>query len=177
MFSTDFESLLVRSAWDVFLKLSFSLLACFRWGKITMLLLQREQQTAVGAAWKKGPCSTAKSSRSCKAVVPLGGSVKPKIDPSKTRRLRTIVGIFRCLGVGCVVYTAIAVHLSQSSCSSYPQCVQFSFLWTPGSSNSGCKCLAYVDRDLAPADSDNLTDVTQTLAELAAAGSLKPCSS
>ncbi|KAG3165845.1 hypothetical protein PI126_g4457 [Phytophthora idaei] len=112
MFSTDFESLLVLSEWDVFLKLSFSLLACFRWSKITHLLLQRE---------RKG----------------------------------------------------ISVQVSRSSCSRYPTCVQFAHRWIPGGSSDVCECLAYVDRDLAPADAENLTDVTDTLAVLASAGKLQ----
>ncbi|KAG3254651.1 hypothetical protein PI124_g790 [Phytophthora idaei] len=91
MFSTDFESLLVLSEWDVFLKLSFR----------------------------------------------------------------------------------ISVQVSRSSCSRYPTCVQFAHRWIPGGSSDVCECLAYVDRDLAPADAENLTDVTDTLAVLASAGKLQ----
>ncbi|GMF45126.1 unnamed protein product [Phytophthora fragariaefolia] len=146
MFSTDFESLLIRSAWDIFLKLSFSLLACFRWGKITMLLLQRERKSSLsshsrtGKSSKEGLCSTTKSSKNCTAVTPILGSAGPIIESSARHRVR---------------------------------CVQYSFVWTPGASNDVCKCLAYVDRDLAPADADNLVDVTQTLADMASAGNLE----
>ncbi|KAH7480020.1 uncharacterized protein KRP23_6803 [Phytophthora ramorum] len=181
MFTTDFESLLIRSGWDVFLKLSFSLLACFRWTKITHLLLQRED---------KVPSSPSQAlahsiAKSAKAVAPLGsanGSTQPHInlDDSRARRhfvqsrLRALVGIlFFVYGVGCIVYTAIAVQKSQTACLSYPECVQFAYLWAPGTSQDTCACIAYVDRDLAPADSDSLTDVTQTLTELAGGGKLQ----
>ncbi|KAG7382906.1 hypothetical protein PHYPSEUDO_004251 [Phytophthora pseudosyringae] len=60
---------------------------------------------------------------------------------------------FEMYGAGCIVYTAIAVQVSRDSCSSYPQCVQFSHQWV--------------------IDSQELMDVTQTLAKLAAAGKLQ----
>ncbi|KAL3657665.1 structural constituent of cell wall [Phytophthora oleae] len=166
LFSTDFESLLVRSAWDVFLKLSFSLLACFRWNKITLLLLQREH--------KRPAKHTAKPEVNCKTVAPADYS--PGIERLKPLRsqLRTIVGsCFLVYGVGCLVYTALAVRGSQAACSTFPSCVQFASQWTPNGPNDACECLAYVDRDLAPADSENRSDVTDILARLAAVGKLQ----
>eukprot|EP00644_Phytophthora_capsici_P007107 jgi/Phyca11/112432/e_gw1.22.325.1 len=160
VFSTDFESLLVRSAWDVFLKLTFSLLACFRWNKITLLLLEREH--------KRPAKPTAKRS---KTVAPVDFS--PRIERFKPLRsqLRTIVGTcFLIYGLGCLVYTALAVRGSKAACSFYPSCVQFTYHWTP---NDVCECLAYVDRDLAPADLTDRPDVSDTLAQLAAAGKLQ----
>ncbi|KAL4124381.1 structural constituent of cell wall [Phytophthora ramorum] len=44
-------------------------------------------------------------------------------------------------------------YKSQTACLSYPECVQFAYLWAP--------------------DSDSLTDVTQTLTELAGGGKLQ----
>ncbi|KAE9072254.1 hypothetical protein PF010_g25559 [Phytophthora fragariae] len=90
------------------------------------------------------------------------------------RGLRAIVGFFFLVyGIGCIVYTVVAVHASRNACSSYPECVQFDYQWVPGAPNVACGCLAYVDRDLAPAESEELIDVTQTLAELASAGKLQ----
>ncbi|KAG3088986.1 hypothetical protein C6341_g9532 [Phytophthora cactorum] len=71
MFSTDFESLLVLSEWDVFLKLSFSLLACFRWNKITHLLLQRERKGRNSQEKTTDGAQKSHSTRNCKAVAPL----------------------------------------------------------------------------------------------------------
>ncbi|KAG3109269.1 hypothetical protein PI125_g11067 [Phytophthora idaei] len=71
MFSTDFESLLVLSEWDVFLKLSFSLLACFRWSKITHLLLQRERKGRNSQEKTTDGAQKSHSTRFCKAVAPL----------------------------------------------------------------------------------------------------------
>ncbi|GMF30913.1 unnamed protein product [Phytophthora lilii] len=90
------------------------------------------------------------------------------------QRLRQMVGIFFLIyGIGCIVYTIFAVQNSQASCSSYPQCAQFAYQWILGASNEACGCIAYVDRELAPADSTDLVDVSQTLAELASAGKLQ----
>ncbi|RLN58120.1 hypothetical protein BBJ28_00001347 [Nothophytophthora sp. Chile5] len=175
MFNTDFESLLIRSGWDIFLKLSFSLLSCLRWRKITLLLLQQQRQGLEGDPQVV----------TCKAVVPLDpdtSSSRPKSSVNRpSTRVRTLKRVFRPLvsllflsfGITCIVYTAIAVRISRAACSSYPECAQFSHLWVPGTSQELCECLAYVDRDLAPADYDDLPDVTQTLAKMAATGKLK----
>ncbi|RAW35140.1 hypothetical protein PC110_g8547 [Phytophthora cactorum] len=178
MFSTDFESLLVLSEWDVFLKLSFSLLACFRWNKITHLLLQRERKGRNSQEKTTDGAQKSHSTRNCKAVAPLPVE-KSTHDTEQSgyypsSRLRTMVGIFFMIyGVGCLIYTGISVQVSRSSCSRYPTCVQFAHRWIPGGSSDVCECLAYVDRDLAPADAENLTDVTNTLAVLASAGKLQ----
>jgi hypothetical protein len=182
MFSTDFESLLIQSVWDIFLKLSFSLLACFRWSKITHLLLQREHKGQGTQPKGTGEGPTGALQMNCKAVAPLdptaGTSTRrketPKARGSSRSRCRTVVGLFFLIyGVGCIVYTVISVRMATASCLPYPTCVQFAYQWVPGGSNDECDCLAYVERDMAPADADNLTDVTQTLARLASAGKLQ----
>ncbi|KAE9292333.1 hypothetical protein PR003_g24782 [Phytophthora rubi] len=184
MFSTDFESLLVRSSWDIFLKLSFSLLACLRWGRITTVLIQRELTTSrAGGSISSLKLTGAKQSG--KSVAPLnaadiagkqGAMLLHSLESKRMlqRGLRAIVGFFFLVyGIGCIVYTVVAVHASRNACSSYPECVQIAYQWVPGAPNVACGCLAYVDRDLAPAESEELIDVTQTLAELASAGKLQ----
>ncbi|GMF30927.1 unnamed protein product [Phytophthora lilii] len=122
------------------------------------------------------------TSTKCKAVAPLdniGGSARQNTGARQTNtrlksRLRNLVGfLFLLYGVGCIVYTVNSIRVSQAACMSYPTCVQFAYQWVPGAANDVCACLAHVDREMAPADSDNLTDVTQTLAELASAGKLQ----
>ncbi|KAG2927114.1 hypothetical protein PC129_g6516 [Phytophthora cactorum] len=138
MFSTDFESLLVLSEWDVFLKLSFSLLACFRWNKITHLLLQRERKGRNSQEKTTDGAQKSHSTRNCKAVAPLPVE-KSTHDTEQSgyypsSRLRTMEYLYKYHGL---------------------------------------LARAYVDRDLAPADAENLTDVTNTLAVLASAGKLQ----
>ncbi|ETP35729.1 hypothetical protein F442_16182 [Phytophthora nicotianae P10297] len=178
MFSTDFESLLVYSEWDVFLKLSFSLLACIRWNKITHLLLQREHKNPKPQEKSTEREQKSPSKRNYNAVAPLDAGKSPRDTEQPgcylSTRLRTLVGLcFLIYGVGCLVYTGISIKVSQSSCLRYPTCVQFAYRWLPGGSTDICECLAYVDRDLAPADAENLTDITDTLAFLASAGKLQ----
>ncbi|POM59383.1 hypothetical protein PHPALM_31896 [Phytophthora palmivora] len=173
MFTTDFESLLVRSWWDAFLRLSFNILACFRWFKITFLLLQRQHKS------NKLQLSMNTKIRD-KAVSPFVGSEgsnrQNNVNNNDFHRyiFRTMISIFFLLyGVSCIVYTVVAVRISREACSLYPQCVQFSYFVMYGAPRDICQCLAYVDRDLAPAHSENLTDATQVLAQLAASGKLQ----
>ncbi|KAG3027228.1 hypothetical protein PC120_g5529 [Phytophthora cactorum] len=185
MFSTDFESLLIRSGWDIFLKLTFSLLACLRWTRITNVLLKRERKIPRGLSLKTAGGSLATFTKEKdKSVTPLDAVGVAQqvergdqpVEPERLLRLglRTAVGLmFLVYGIGCIVYTVVAVQVSRASCASYPECVQYSQQWVLGESTDQCHCLAYIDRELAPADSQELTDVTQTLASLAAAGKLQ----
>ncbi|ETN03339.1 hypothetical protein PPTG_16367 [Phytophthora nicotianae INRA-310] len=186
LFSTDFESLLIRNGWDIFLKLSFSLLACLRWTRITSVLLKRERKLSRGLSHKSASESlTTLTMNKEKSVAPLDTLSAVAQQPEKRDEtvesnrllrfgLRTAVGLmFLVYGIGCIVYTAVAVQVSRASCSSYPQCVQYSYQWILGESNDQCHCLAYVDRELAPANTQELVDVTQTLATLAAVGKLQ----
>ncbi|KAF4143061.1 hypothetical protein GN958_ATG07737 [Phytophthora infestans] len=182
LFTTDFESLLIRSAWDMLLKLSFSLLACLRWTRITSVLLKRERKVPGGPSHKStGGSSATNTKEKGKSVTPLdtvavAQQVERRAVPERSLEfgLRTAVGLlFLVYGIACIVYSVVAVEKSHASCAAYPECVQFSHQWLLGESNDQCHCLAYVDRELAPANSQELTDVTQTLAILAAVGKLQ----
>ncbi|KAL7679820.1 putative leucine-rich repeat domain superfamily [Plasmopara halstedii] len=181
-FSTNFESLLIRSEWDIVIKLSFSLLACLRWTRITFVLLEKDQLFSYVSAKVAANDLTGVSKESGNCVTPLDArssivrnfSSKHTFSKPERQILRSVVGLlFVVYGFGCIAYTICAVRQSRTSCSSYPQCVQFSFQYFFDQTSEKCHCLAYVDRDLTPAGFETFADITETLAELSGAGKLQ----
>ncbi|KAF1794805.1 Leucine-rich repeat domain, L domain-like [Phytophthora cactorum] len=174
MFSTDFESLLIRSGWDIFLKLTFSLLACLRWTRITNVLLKRERKIPRGLSLKTAGGSLATFTKEKdKSVTPLDAvGVANRLKGEISCRTRAVATAWTSNGSRPDV-SGVWNWMHRVHCRRSAECVQYSQQWVLGESTDQCHCLAYVDRELAPADSQELTDVTQTLASLAAAGKLQ----
>lgn len=95
--------------------------------------------------------------------------------PTKQSKRHLAVGVllFIVFGLLLLVYTIVAIRSSGRNCAPYANCIVVSYQWYAG--ESGCPCLAYINRKTDPrtfAEWVNPPDVSEELALVAKEGQL-----
>ncbi|GAB9470092.1 hypothetical protein Gpo141_00007347 [Globisporangium polare] len=148
-FLTSFNALRIRSALDLFLRVSMNLTFCYRLKRVVEVKIQQSRLNL-----------------SREAV----GNDMPPPQSHVSKWLTIPFVLFSC---GLVVYTHKCTTASRSACSAYPECVSHAHRIT---STDRCPCLALFDIDKAPKTYEewiNPPDATQKVKSLASSGDLR----
>lgn len=148
-FLASFNALRIRSALDLFLRVSMNLTFCYRLKRVIEVKIQQRR--------------LAFSREIVASNVPSSQSHVPKW-------LAIPFVVFSC---GLMVYTHRCTTMSRSACNTYPECVSHAHRITR---NDRCPCLALFDIDKAPKTYEewiNPPDATHKVRFLASSGDLR----
>lgn len=152
MFVSGLYHMLLKGFDSIVIKCGLLLISTYKWLKIVVFLIQsnhaRQRQLEIPHLKK----------------------------PRKQSRRHLLCGVllFICFGVLLLVYTVVAIRSSTRNCASYKNCTVVSYQWYEG--ESGCPCLAYINRKIDPrtfAEWTNPPDVSDELSQVAKEGQLR----
>jgi hypothetical protein len=167
-FLVSFESLRIRTAPDLFLRIGLNLGFSHRFKRVVEVLIQLQTQRQRDR--EKRRKSSVISHQPTLLEFPKAVSTASACQRVVPRSLSVV---FLAYSMGVVLATYQSISVSQATCSSHPECIVFAYRWR----DSGfCPCRALVDGNRAPMTYFEWThpvDITATVKSLAASGTLK----